>query len=61
MQNVTIDTISVDGVFMVDRRVTKINATRYARRSTDEKSEMKPKGYQMIGLSQLGRTIDLNV
>ena len=61
MVNDAIDTIDVNGVFMVDRRVNKVNTTRCARRSTDEKPAMELPGYHMIGLNQLGRIIDIKV
>lgn len=61
VKNVIVDTIKVNDVFMVDRRVTKINVTLYARRSTDEKSEMRPAGYQTIDFGQHGRIIDISV
>ena len=61
MVNEAIDTIDVNGVFMVDRRVNKMNATRAARRSTDEKPEIEIPGYHMIDSNQLGRIIDLSI
>ena len=61
MVNEAIDTIDVNGVFMVDRRVNKLNATQAARRSTDEKPEIEIPGYRVIGSNQLGRIIDLSI
>ncbi len=61
MNDNVIDTIEVDGTFMVDRRINKINATPYSRRSDDKKPENRHPAYGMVFGSHLGKKVDIKI